>query len=327
MGDWPVLRRSAGLAASVVLGALAAVPSTGAIAAITSAGARTSAAVSGAAGLAVVRADCVASRHSYDALARKMAADIDRRLSGRISSVGLYETDSRTGITCQYHPARHFYAASVIKVTILSALLRKTQEQHRALTATERQLAWLMITRSDNGAATALWNDVGHRAMQHFLNLAAMRQTELASAWGLSLITAHDEDLLLRLLASPNPVLSKASRVYARYLMANVIPGQRWGVPAGAPRTLRVHVKNGWLPFGGSWEINSIGIFANLTRAYEIVILTYGNPSMTYGINTIENAAVVIHRDLNPGVSAVIPRSKPGSYWGTPDENISQERG
>lgn len=269
------------------------------------------------------RVRCVARSHTHDALAIRMAHDIDRRLVGRASTVGLMETDSRTGITCQFHAAWHFYAASVIKATILAALLRKAQEEHRHLSASEKNLAWLMITRSDNNAATALWNDVGMRRMQHFLNLAKMRQTRLARAWGLSLITANDEILLLSLLSTPSRILSKASRVYARYLMAHVIGWQRWGVPAGAPRSVRVHVKNGWLPYGsGGWEINSIGFFTSPDRVYAMAILTYDNPSMAYGIYTIEGAAEAIHRALNPGKRSVIPRSTPNPSWGIPDETI-----
>ena len=90
----------------------------------------------------------------------------------------------------------------MVKVTILSALLRKAQEQHRHLTRTEAALAWEMITRSDNDAASDLWAEVGQSHLRHFLNLAHMTQTYLGpgGAWGLTQITAYDEVLLLRLL-------------------------------------------------------------------------------------------------------------------------------
>src|SRR5258708_3145442 len=272
------------------------------------------------------RVICVASTHAYDQLAIKLAHDIDGRLVGRASTVGLEEIDSRTGITCTYHAAYHFYAASVIKVTILATLLRTAQEQNRQLTARERRLAWLMITQSDNNAATALWNQLGMRRLQHLLNLAKMTETKLAPAWGLSLLTAHDEILLLSLISGPNRILNLNSRVYAQYLMYNVISSQRWGVPAGAPTSVRVGVKNGWLPYpvSNNWEINSIGFFKVKTpaRVYEIVMLTHNNPTMSYGISTIESAAQVIHRDLNPGAASVIPASAPNPTWGIPDEPI-----
>ena len=227
---------------------------------------------------------CVASRHAYAKLARRMARDIDARLAGRASTVGLKEVDSKTGVTCAYHPTWHFYAASAIKATILGALLRMAQEQHRHLTPTERSTAWLMITQSNNDAATDLWNEVGMRRMHHFLTLAKMKQTELATAWGVSLLTAHDEILLLSLLSGPNRILSESSRVYAQYLMAHVTASQRWGVPTGAPASVKVHVKNGWLPIpvASDWEINSIGFFTSRhpARDYEIAVLTHANPSM-----------------------------------------------
>ena len=169
------------------------------------------------------RVRCVAHKDRYAARARRMAHAIDAQLAGRLSTVGLKETDTKTGITCTYHASTHFYAASAIKVTILAALLRKAQEQHRKLTATERQLAWLMITQSDNNAATALWNDVGFSHMQHFLNVAKMKHTKLARAWGLSLLTAHDEVLLLKIVSRSNRILSEASRDYAQFLMSRVI--------------------------------------------------------------------------------------------------------
>lgn len=266
---------------------------------------------------------CKSAAPAHASLARRMAAKIEQSLSSSRSTVGLNLTDTKTGVTCWYHSARHFYAASVIKVTILAALLRKAEEQHRHLTQTEANEARLMITQSDNDAATALWNDVGYHFMQHFLNLAHMRQTKLDHAWGLTLITAHDEVLLLRLLSAPNRVLDKASRTYELGLMARVIASQRWGVPAGAPARVTVHVKNGWLPYPGTvWEINSIGTFTAPHRTYMIAMLSYGNPTMAYGVNTIENAAVVIHALLNPGKKASVARSTPSPSWGIPDETI-----
>jgi hypothetical protein len=267
---------------------------------------------------------CTSATRTYQGLAKRMAADITARLRGRAGDAGLNLTDSKTGVTCWYHAKRHFYAASVMKVTILAALLRKAQEQHRKLTEAELSNAWLMITQSDNDAANYLWFDVGLTFMQHFLNLAKMSHTKLDYHWGLSLLTAEDEMRLLTLITGPNNVLTKPSRVYARYLMGHVIPSQRWGVPAGAPRSVDVHVKNGWLPYPGSaWEINSIGTFTTTHRAYLIAMLTYGNPSMAYGIDTIEGAAEVIHALLNPGKHKTLPASAPSPSWGIPDEPLS----
>jgi beta-lactamase class A len=248
------------------------------------------------------RVRCVTDDDAYDPLAVALTEKLDRSLTGRQSSVGLDETDSRTGISCQYHAQKRFYAASAAKAMILAALLLQAQEQHRQLTSTEKGRAWLMITDSDNDAAQDLYEDVGLPGMQHFLDLAQMRETKLSAYFGLSMLTAHDEAILLGLLASPNQLLSHASRAYALSLMASVTHSQRWGTPAGAPSGVTVHVKNGWLPYPGStWEINSLGIFTAPHRCYVMAVLTYDNPSMNYGISTIEAAARVMHSYLNAG--------------------------
>lgn len=271
------------------------------------------------------RVQCVARSHANDQRATAMARAIDKSLAGRVSAVGLYETDTKTGITCQWHAGRHFYAASVIKVTILSALLVKLQAEHRSMSSRQRTLAWRMITESDNSAANALWFEVGHRAMQRFLNLAGMSQTWLSPYWGLTQITPHDEALQLSLLTALNSPLHKGNRIYIRYLMAHVIASQRWGVTAGVPRSLIVHVKNGWLPYPpptDPWEINSIGTFTATHRVCDVAILTYRNPSMAYGVRTIQQASEVIERRLNPGVTDVTPATAPSAGWGVPDETI-----
>lgn len=266
---------------------------------------------------------CVSPGGKHDKIARRIADGVDAQISGRGTPIGLNLTDSETGITCWYHPTLHFYAASVMKVAILGSLLRKVQQEHRWLTKDELHEAWLMITQSDNNAANDIWFEVGMPFVQHFLDLAKMKQTVLDKHWGLSLITAHDELLLLQLITGDNDVLDQRSRIYARYLMGHVTASQRWGVPAGAPSDVTVHVKNGWLPYPGTqWEINSIGTFTSTHRAYLIVMLTYDNPSMQYGIDTIERAAEVIHHELNPHKLPAIARSKPNSTWGKPDEPL-----
>src|SRR6185437_3766262 len=123
--------------------------------------------------------------------------------------------------------------------------------------------------------------------------------------------------LLLRLLLTPNAVLSSSSRAYALGLMAQVISSQRWGVPAGAPRSVTFHVRNGWLPRAThGWRINSIGGFTWSKGRYSIVVLSMDNPPMSYGITTVQAIPRVIHRDLHPTVKTVIPPSVPNRLGG-----------
>ncbi len=262
---------------------------------------------------------------SRPALAAAMARDIGAARRGRSSAVALWVDAPGAGLACSLNSSARFDSASTVKVTILAALLREALDQHRFLTRTETSLARAMITMSDNNAASALWAELGHPYLQHFLNLAGMRQTFLGPGgyWGLTQITAHDEMLLLRVLLTASTVLDAPSRAYELGLMARVIPSQRWGTPAGAPRSVTVHVKNGWLPRAThGWRIHSLGAFTWSKGWYTIVVLTQDNPTMGYGITTVEAIARAVHRDLNPTVTAVIPPSAASPSWGTPDERI-----
>ena len=81
-----------------------------------------------------------------------------------------------------------------------------------------------------------------------------------------------------------------------------------------------MHVKNGWAPLSPvpGWFVNSIGCFTHGDRNYSVVVLTQGNPTMGYGVATVEDVAEVINRGLNPGARHLIPRSRPFPSWGRP---------
>lgn len=235
------------------------------------------------------------------ALASRLSHDIAGALRGRPGTAAVAFYDRTTATTCAYHLDTAFDSASVVKVTVLGALLRTAMDQHRALTAHEVALTTAMITKSDNDATNALWQEVGHRGIQRFLDLAGMRETvpDPGGYWGHTQITAADQVKLLRLLTSDTGVLDRNARGYALGLMSRVDPGQRWGVSAGAPGSATVQLKNGWLPRDtGGWRVHSVGAFTGRGHDYGIAVLSQGNGTMNDGITTIEAAARAIHHDL-----------------------------
>ncbi|HEY2504950.1 MAG TPA: serine hydrolase [Streptosporangiaceae bacterium] len=244
---------------------------------------------------------CVSAHHPR--AAARMSANIAAALARRPHSVtGLAASDPALGVTCALRSASHFYAASVIKVTILSALLLKIGGVGH-LTSAQRNLADAMITQSSNSAATQLWNEVGMTSMQRFLNRAGMSHTVLSSAWGLTRITPQDELTQLHLLSVPGKVLGVHARDYVLTLMAEVVSSQRWGVSAGAGRGVTVHIKNGWLPYprAADWNINSLGVFTGKNINYQVAVLTApasGGQGESYGIQTVQLAAGIINRNL-----------------------------
>jgi hypothetical protein len=243
---------------------------------------------------------CVSAVHPL--AAARMSANIATTLAQRPHSyVAIAASDPALGVTCARNLAVHFYSASVIKVTILSALLYKIGGMAH-LTTAQRNLAYVMITQSSNSAATTLWNEVGMSAMQNFLNRAGMHSTVLSSAWGLTRITAQDELTQLRVLSYPS-LLGPYARAYVLSLMAQVISSQRWGVTAGAGAGVTVHIKNGWLPYPASydWNINSLGVFTGSNINYQMAVLTApaaGGQTESYGIQTVQGVAGIINRNL-----------------------------
>jgi beta-lactamase class A len=271
-------------------------------------------------------AGAICSSTANPAMAKRLSAAIKTALQGRKSTTAVGVYDRKHKLSCWVGSTRHYDSASTVKATVLGALLRKATEQHRLLTTHEKSLAHAMITKSDNNATTALWKSVGRSRMQHFLNLVGMKQTKLGPGgyWGLTQITAHDEILLLTKLTAHNSVLTDKARSYELYLMNHVTPSQRWGAPAGAPAGARIHVKNGWLPRSThGWRVHSLGTFDGGGRDYMIVLLSHNNPSMAYGITSIERVARAIHHALYPGQKAASrERTAPDPSWEVPDQRL-----
>ncbi|MEU3601851.1 serine hydrolase [Streptomyces sp. NPDC006798] len=176
-----------------------------------------------------------------------------------------------------------FPAASVVKVAILAALLR------RGPAPDARQRAWAraMILRSDNDAATALWRVLGGAgALDEACAGWGLTGTYADPAWGLTRTTARDQLTLLR------TVFREPRYAYLRDLMGRVVPEQAWGVSAAAGPAGgrdRAALKNGWMPMRatGLWVVHSVGRVGGRF----VAVLSDGHPSKEAGIARVEAAA------------------------------------
>jgi Beta-lactamase enzyme family len=197
--------------------------------------------------------------------------------------------------------------ASIVKLDILETLLAQHRPGGSGLTAQDQSLAQLMIEDSDNSAATSLWYAAGGaRGIRSYNAALGLGHTTMSSCvncpgfpwpgWGLSTTTAVDQISLLRAVLQANSQLTTADRRYALGLLENVTPSQRWGVSGGVPLRATVALKNGWLPLNDAdtdWQINSIGWISGDGRSYLIAVLSTGNPSEQYGIDTIDGLAAI----------------------------------
>ncbi|MER6673056.1 serine hydrolase [Streptomyces sp. NPDC000983] len=234
-------------------------------------------------------------------LADKLKKDITAALATRKGTIAVGLYDRSTNTTCTLRSTTAYDSASVVKVTVLAALLWDAQKTGRSLTSREKSLATAMITKSDNASTSTLWAQLGVTKVKNFLAAAGMTQTKPGANgyWGLTQITVTDEQKLMRLLTAKNAVLTDDSRWYVRKLMGDVVSSQRWGTPYGTPAGVLPHVKNGWLERAtNGWRVHSVGTFKGNGHDYMITVLTHGNSTMNYGISTIQGVAKVIHRDL-----------------------------
>jgi beta-lactamase class A len=239
------------------------------------------------------------------AKATTVAVELQSKIWAAVSSntgrMGASVYDWNTNVWCSYGGAHTFDSASIIKATTLATLLWQAQKADRPLTATEQSWATAAITESDDTAQSNMWSDVGYGAgVSTFLSAAGMNQTTIdpAGDWGLTQVTAHDQVVLLRALADPG-LLSAASRNYELTLMRSVEADQRWGVSADAPDGATVANKNGWLPgAAGGWTINSIGLITGSGHKYAIAVLSDTNPSMSVGVERVEEVSDAINDAL-----------------------------
>ncbi len=233
---------------------------------------------------------------------------VTRFLASRSGVVAACVFDVRTGQTWSILPASSQHTASIVKVDILAALLYQHQRDREPLSAADAQLATAMIEDSDNTAAQALYVEIGQApGLAAFNSVVGLTGTVANYAWGYTDTVAPDQVRLIGLFALPNPVLTTASRRYGLGLLTHVTPAQAWGVSAGPPRGVAIAIKNGWYPTApAAWQVNSIGWIDGHGRNYLIAVLTRGDATMGYGVETIEGLSTLVWEHLAP-VSASVP--------------------
>jgi len=204
--------------------------------------------------------------------------------------------------------------ASVVKLEILEAVLHQRMVQRVVLSLSEQELTPPMIEQSDDEAGTTMWEDVGGaKGMRAFDHNVGLRQTSPSNClqcpgsslpgWGLTTSTPQDQITLLRQLVQPSAVLDRNDQKYALHLLENVTLSQRWGVSSGVPAGVTVALKNGWqpLPAGNlDWQVDSVGWVSGDGRNYLLAMLSSGNPSQQYGIDTLNHLGAMAWSALAP---------------------------
>lgn len=233
-----------------------------------------------------------------------LADRIEDLMERRGGELGLEVVDLRRGEAFRVQ-TREAYCYSTIKVLILTTVLRQAQEAGEELTERQRSLANRMITRSDNAAAEALLADAGRDEVQRVATMVGMDHTEIDSGWW-GLWRTHPRDLgrMVDTLLSRDQVLDGGGRASARFLMAGVVPAQRWGVFTAEQRAgFYVAGKNGWGPLPDGFRVNSTGWVCGESSEYVLSILSRSPNGFAYGRETVGQVAALCHDAVIVGLA------------------------
>ncbi len=179
-----------------------------------------------------------------------------------------------------------FITASVVKAMLLVGYLRKLDHERRDLDADDRSILEPMIHLSDNGAATRAYDFVGDSGLYAVARRAGMRNFWVQGYWGNAMLTAADQ---ARLFFGITRLVPHRFRHYAKHLLSHIVDYESWGIPAVArPRGWKVYFKGGWRTTDRGRLVHQIGLLRRHGERIAIAVMTDGDPSMGYGIDTIQ---------------------------------------
>jgi hypothetical protein len=238
------------------------------------------------------------SNRTAPSLTNPFSHAIDVAIAKRPGKTEAAIYDFRTGHLWTLGPQVAQPEASVIKVEILAALLRKLSGALPS--ARVQSIAKSMIEESDNTSATELWDaDGGTKGLEKFDREASLSHTTPAPClhcfdfnwpgWGLSTTTPSDEVKLLSDLVRPGSLFTTKQRRFELGLMAHVVFWENWGVGTTTRYGAHVDLKNGWVPLSSEqnlWQINSVGWVTGKSNNYLLVMFSANNPTENDGINT-----------------------------------------
>jgi hypothetical protein len=224
------------------------------------------------------------------------AASYEKHRDG-YTSFAVIDTDGRL---YGRHAHRTFVSASVVKAMLLVAYLRKLAGAHRRLSPAGRSLLGSMIHISDNEAATGVWERDGDRRLRVLARKAGMSDFSIVGDWGNAQISAADQ---ARYFYEMQRLIPGRYRNLADHLLSHIVGYESWGIPHVArPKGWTVYFKGGWR---GTWRGQLVHQVARLQKPHQrlaIAVMTDGDPSMEYGIGTIQGVtARLLHRHGGAG--------------------------
>ncbi|MGH2866515.1 MAG: hypothetical protein ACRDNK_02960 [Solirubrobacteraceae bacterium] len=215
-----------------------------------------------------------------------------RYLAARAGLTGFAVVDSE-GRLSGADLNRPFITGSVVKAMLLVAYLRHLAALgQRHVDPQSASFLYPMIHVSDNRAATQTQSYVGDAGLDGVARAAGMANFSVFGSWGTALLTPADQAQFFFAMDSLVPSQFVG---YARFLLSTIVDYESWGIPAIArPRGYRVFFKGGWRPTPRGQLVNQIARLEGHGRRFALAVMTDGDPSMAYGIETIQGLTAAL---------------------------------
>ncbi len=199
---------------------------------------------------------------------------------GRVSGVRIHET---------------FNTASVVKAMLLVGYLRRLDAQgRRRVDPFSASFLYPMIHVSDNNAATQCWSIVGDAGLYAVAREAGMTDFSVAGSWGTAQLSPADQ---ARFFFEMDSLVPREFVGYARFLLSTIVGWQTWAIPVVArPLGYNVFFKDGSEPTGLGQLVHQVARLEGHGRTWALAVMTDGDPTMAYGIATIQGVAAALLR-------------------------------
>ena len=221
-------------------------------------------------------------------------------VAGRDGDAAFAVVDTNGEDAGGYRQRERFQLASLSKAVLLVASLRDDPTPDATIEATLTR----MITESDNGAANAVFGQVGARGMRAVARAAGLKEYEQGSGWLDTRDSARDQARFFWRLESLVP---PKGRALARELLSGVVPIQRWGIPAAAgPEGWTSFFKGGWLGLDNKLMTQAAWLEKGKKR-WALAVMSDENPTRSYGWDTQKGVAgLLLGQEPTPAYLAVV---------------------
>ncbi len=213
-------------------------------------------------------------------------------LAGRAGRTAFAVVDSE-GRMSGVHEHWTFVSASVVKAMLLVAYLRRLDAhgQHQ-VDSYSNSFLYPMINVSDNSAATQTWSIVGDSGLYSVAHAAGMTDFSIVGIWANAQISAADQ---AKFFFEMDSLIPHEFVGYARSLLSGIAGYESWGIPAVArPRGYEVFFKGGWRGTNLGQLVHQVGRLEGHRLTFSIAVMTDGDPSMGYGIDTIQGVTAAL---------------------------------